>query len=111
MILHDQDYPQSHNNPAKLTRIFHNQDYPHSHYNVDKNQPSRPLEASHCVAVEGMADRKVSDQKKDCSGDAADSQKVWNWLLTDAEKPNSLKIEGKLKLRKSPIFSFELSID
>ena len=38
---------------------------PHRPHNLfDENQPGGPFEASHCVAVEGVADCKVSDHQK-----------------------------------------------
>ena len=48
---------------SKIKSVIIQEYHPHhDNHNFDKNQPCRPLEASHCVAVEGMADRKVSDQ-------------------------------------------------
>ena len=34
------------------------------HHQSHENKPSRPLETSHCVAVEGVADCKVPDHHR-----------------------------------------------
>ena len=67
-IIHNQDYPQSglstipHDPEQSIIRINNPTIILNNLsglFTIDENQPCRPFEAGHCVAVEGMADRKV----------------------------------------------------